>query len=444
MTDAERTSASSLVDDPVLRRNTNLDEVVDSFIRRIEDVDGRVGAFWNPTFDLARRDARTAPEGPLRGTVIAVKDNIDVADEIRTAGSAWFADFRANQDAGVVRRLRSAGAVVIGKTAMAELGLGATSDNEEFGRTNNPWNLDHTAGGSSGGSAAAIAADMCTAALGTDTGGSVRVPAHFCGVTALRPSRGGVDTTGVVPVANSLDTVGPMARSARDVAQLFSVLSEKGSPSAQLGQPERLRMGISDGGYSCHPAIAAGMRNARSTFEGIGIRFTEIDIPGIEQTARECLRLTNVEASIAYYETVLSHPEKFGSETRRRLEAPDASLHAERAVLLQRASRWRQEVEEVFEAVDFLLLPVAAMPAPRSIDAPKYLMAELGPFTHPWSLAGVPALSIPAGFTDDGLPVAIQLIAANGSDRRLLELGELFQETTDWHVRRPPGLTTES
>lgn len=449
------------IDDPHARAATGALELAEAFLERIEETQASINAFITVTHELARADAervdRAREQGrrlPLDGMPLAVKDNIDVSGVRRTVGSKFFEDYIPEDDAEVIRRLREAGAVIVGKALLHEFVYGATCQNQFYGRCRNPWDLDRIPGGSSGGSGAALAADLCIGALGTDTGGSVRIPAHLNGVSGLRPTFGTVSNRGTFPISWTFDTVGPMARSMRDVASLDAVLRshdaldpravnssapasrvalEEGVEGLRIGVPREFFFDGLDG------EIAALVRGAADRLAELGAHVFELSLPGAEEAYEICTLMIRADALALHRERLDKHPELFGADVRERLGLGEAVKGWEYARMVQRMHEWRRDVRLRFRSdVDLVLTPSANAVAPPVEDAETIsTTAQLTRFTYPWSLAHLPAVSIPCGLTRTGLPVGVQLAADQHRDALLLRVGIAYQTVTDWHRRRP-------
>jgi aspartyl-tRNA(Asn)/glutamyl-tRNA(Gln) amidotransferase subunit A len=340
-------------------------------------------------------------------------------------------------DAPAVAGLRAAGAVVLGKTNLHELAFGATSCNEAFGAVVNPWSPGRIAGGSSGGSGAAVAADLCVAAIGTDTGGSVRLPAAFCGVAGLRPTPGAVSTEGVFPVSATLDTVGPLARSVADVAAVHAAMAGSDVGHAPVGG---LRIGLPEP-FFCD-GVDAEMRTALDDAAGVlrelGYDVHAVALPGGAEAAEACGVLIRSEALAVHAEDLRRRPELFEEGTRRRLALAEAVTAADLARARRRLGEWAAAVAAVWERVDLLLCPVTPGPAPLAEGADSVeTTAAVTPFTFALSAAGVPVLALPCGFTRGGLPLGLQLAGRAGGEAAVLAAGAAYQSATSWHRARP-------
>jgi aspartyl-tRNA(Asn)/glutamyl-tRNA(Gln) amidotransferase subunit A len=436
-------------------------ELTETYLARIERHDGTLKSFLTVTSESARAQARAAdqalerggPLGLLHGLPIALKDNIDTAALQTTAGSRFFAESVPTDDAEVARRLREAGAVLLGKTALHEFALGATTQNPHHGACRNPWDSSRIPGGSSGGSGAALAADFCAAALGTDTGGSVRIPAAVNGVTGLRPTLGRVSNRGVFPVSWSLDAVGPMARSVVDVAQLLAVVAgfdpdDPGSVNRPvddyLGELELgmdgLRVGVPRSFYFAEldDEVERAVHAAAEVMAAVGADVDEIGLPGAAEACEATSQIIRAEALAVHRERLEGNPEFFGEDLRRRLPLGYDVSGADYARHRQTGRAWTRTVEQAFERTDLLLTPVAETVAPRADESETIeTTRRLTRLTYGWSLAGLPVLALPCGFSADGLPIGAQLTAPKWDEALLLRAGAAYQRKTDWHLREP-------
>lgn len=428
-------------------------ELTRSCLDDIERHDDRVGAFIEVTAETALRAAREADErrrtgghGPLLGIPIALKDNIDSAGTLTTAGSSFYGAAPAERDAAVTARLRAAGAVILGKTNMHEFAWGATTENETFGTTRNPWDLSRTAHGSSGGSAAAVAAGFCVAALGTDTGGSIRNPAAVTGISGLRPTVGGIDLDGVLTLAWSMDTVGPLARSVADVSIVHSVLDGAPAPvprgAGAGGRPIRqFRVGvIRDAALErCDPPVRAAFELAIDEIRAGGASIIDLELPDIEAYYDAWLITQSAEAAVVHTRMMKEHADDYSEEVLIQLEA---GARVSTTDYLE-AQRYRQHLRDrfdiLFAELDVILTPTFASVAPPVGGDPFELLktrfrAGEGrrSFTALPSVLAFPALSVPCGFVD-GLPVGMQVISGAWREADCLEFGIGYQAATEWH-----------
>ncbi len=418
-------------------------EAVESYLERIEQLDPALNAYISVRAEEALVEADGVPDGPLRGVPLAVKDVIDVAGVPTTAASKILAGNVAERDATCVERLRRAGAIVLGKLNTHEFAFGAMTTSPHFGAAHNPWAPDRICGGSSGGSGAAAAADLAAGTLGTDTAGSIRIPACLCGVTGLRPTTGLVPTGGVVPVSWSLDTVGPISRSAEDCALLLAALT--GEPLELVESVRDLRIGVVDELFEgADSAVAAQALAAVEELRGLGATIESVDVPLIEESGTINQLLMLPEAAEVHLPWLRTRLADYGDDVRARLLA-GLLLPATAHVTGLRARRWFcDELRGVFERVDLLVAPEMPVVAPPIGDVDVELHGErmpyrlsLIPFNSPWSLAGLPVASVPAGFVD-GLPLGLALVGRPRDEETVLQAAHTFQCATDWHERRPP------
>ncbi len=436
--------------------------LTEAYLRRIDELDGLVGAYITVTADTALAEAAARDEalargeepGPLHGLPVALKDNIDTAGVRTTCGSNFFTDHVPDEDAEVARRLRDAGVVLLGKTALHEFAYGATTQNVHHGNCRNPWDLSRIPGGSSGGSGAALGAELCAGALGTDTGGSVRIPAALNGATGIRPTIGRVSNRGVFPVSWTFDTVGPMARSIEDVAAILQVLAgfDPGDPvsvdypsedfeQALRGEVDGLRIGIPTNFFfdDVDPEVEAAVLRVADHFAELGAAVDEIEIPGAAESVTVTTRMIWSDALAVHRERLETEPERFGEDVRRRLPLGFDVSGADYAAHRQYGREWTRQVEQLFEDVDIVLSPLSAIVAPEAEGAEMIeTTVRLTVFTYGWSLAGIPALALPCGFSSDGLPISAQLAAARWSESTLVRAGAAFQRDTDWHLGTAP------
>jgi aspartyl-tRNA(Asn)/glutamyl-tRNA(Gln) amidotransferase subunit A len=372
------------------------------------------------------------PQEGTGGPRIGVKDVIDVAGMPTTAASRILHRV-PDEDAECVARLRAEGATIVGKVNTHEFAYGALTTSPHFGPARNPWNPEHVCGGSSGGSAGAVAAGLVDAALGTDTAGSVRIPACFCGVTGMRPSTGLVSNRGVVPVSWSLDAVGTLARTAEECERLLEAIADRPLGGGESG--DELRVGVVTSLFErAEPAVAAVCEQALADLPG---RHEPVAMPLHEEISTVTQLLMLPEATTAHLHWLRTRLDDYGDDVRARLLAglmlpPTAHVTGLRARSWVR-SEWERELGEY----DLLAAPEMPITAPRLDAIPEDYRLLIMPFNSPAALLGVPALSIPCGFVD-GLPVGLALTGRRGEDGTPLAAAKVFQRETDWHERRPP------
>jgi aspartyl-tRNA(Asn)/glutamyl-tRNA(Gln) amidotransferase subunit A len=397
----------------------------------------------------------------LGGIPIAVKDLFDVAGHRTTAGSSFLRDAApASRDAPVVAKLRAAGAVLTGKTNLHEWALGVTNDNPHFGACRNPWDTDRITGGSSGGSAAAVAAGLCLGTLGTDTGGSIRIPAALCGIVGLKPTRGRVSLRGVVPLSWSHDHAGPMARTVRDVVLMLQVIAgydPLDSTSVDVAVPDYVaaldahtgltgvHIGVPTSFFfdTADRALISAVRAAIDVLRDLGAAVVEVDLPEVAAMSDQTRVILLSDAAAYHRERLDLHPEKFGADVLTRLNAGRAFSGAEYALARQARRRWRRQLREVFATVDAIVTPTTPIPATQIAEAEGVSMAgQLTRFTSLFNIAGTPALSVPCGFVDVGesrrLPVGMQIVGRWWEEETLLRIAHAYEQATEWHTRKPP------
>ena len=452
----------------IRRKDVSVAEVVGAYIERTDALEPALGAYITRMSDSALADAKAADaeiaagayRGPLHGVPVAVKDIYWTAGVRTTSGSVVDAGFVPERDAGAVRRLREAGAVPIGKTNTVEFAFDPTGRNAHYGMPHNPWSLDRMPGGSSSGSAVAVASGMAPLALGTDTGGSVRIPAALCGITGIKPTFGLVSRAGITPLAYSFDTAGPMARTAEDAAIALTALAghDPGDPASAATSALDYARGL-DGGVRgvrigvlseyvwdvMDPGVEAAFRKAMTVFEELGATVEEISVPEVEWTAVVSAAITTAEAAAVHGDRVVAEGERFDPAVRRRIEtgffvSAPAYVRAQRArVLLTR------RMSEALENVDLIAMPTVPMPAPLreaesvavgGVETP--VREALLRITRIFNVTRMPAVSVPCGFSADGLPLAFQIGGRAFDDAQVLRAAHAYQGATDWHARRPP------
>ncbi len=419
-------------------------EAVGTALERI-DAARELNAFISVRPEAALAEADSAPAGPLHGVPVAVKDVIDVAGERTTAGSAILRDNVAARDAATVARLRAAGAVVVGKLNTHEFAFGALTTSPHFGPARNPWAPDRVCGGSSGGSGAAVAADLVPGALGTDTAGSVRIPACYCGVTGLRPSAGLVPNDGVVPTSWRFDTVGPLARTAEDCSLLLEALAPEYRPLLHR-DVSSLRIGVVEELFDrAEPAVAAAARAAIAVLSDLGADVEPVTMPLLDEAGTIVQALMLPEAAEVHLPWLRTRLRDYGDDVRARLLAGLLLPATAYVTGLRARTLYLRGLGPVFSRFDLLAHPEMPVPPPRigdetvvqhGVERPYRL--ALIPFNSPWTLAGGPTASVPCGFVD-GLPVGMALVGRPGEEATVLGAAAAYQHATDWHERRPPA-----
>ena len=458
-------------------------ELTQHLLDRIQRLDGELNSFITVTQEqaLAAADAADAARaagkaGPLAGLPLALKDIFCTRDVKTTAGSRMLDNFIAPYDATVVEKLAAAGSISLGKTNMDEFAMGSSNENSHYGAVKNPWDLTAVPGGSSGGSAAAVAAGLVPAAIGTDTGGSIRQPAAFCGITGLKPTYGRVSRYGMIAYASSLDQAGPMARSAEDCAMLLNVMAGhdlRDSTCLARGVPDYaeeletplagLKIGLPREyfGDGLDPQVEAAMREAIKVYESLGASVREVSLPHTHYAIPAYYVIAPAEASsnLSRYDGVRfghrcanptdlidlykrSRAEGFGDEVKRRILIGTHTLsegffdaYYKKAQQVRRLIR--QDFLDAFEEVDVLMgpaSPTAAFDLGAKNDPVSMYLQDI--YTIAVNLAGIPGLSVPAGFAGKR-PVGLQILGSHFTEARLLNVAHQFQQATDWHRQRP-------
>ncbi len=431
--------------------------LAEAYLARIDRFDGTLRAYITVTRELALRQARTAADvirqggylGPLHGMPLAIKDVIETQAVRTTAGSKMLADYVPEQDSAVAARLNTAGAILLGKANLHEWALGVINANPFYGACLNPWNTAHIPGGSSGGSAAALAAELCAGALGSDTGGSIRVPAALCGVVGLKPTSGRVSLRGVLPVSWNLDHVGPMARRVYDVAVLlqaivgydaadpYSVNVPVDNYLAEIGGGVHgWRVAVADQGYfaNADPSVRAAVLAAARKFEQLGAQLHGADLPIM--LAGDMI---STDAAAYHRARLQQQPQDFGDDVRARLQLAAATSAPDYALARRAQAILRRQLETFFSDYDLLLTPTTPTTAPgrAQLTSAEGTRLNLIRFTVPFNLAGFPALSLPCGFDQAGLPIGLQLVTRPWTEAALLRAGQAYEQSTDWHLARP-------
>lgn len=463
-------------------------QLTQAYLNQIETYDPQIRAFLTVTGDLALEQAQQADNAlangddrPLLGIPIAIKDVLSTKGVETTCGSKILKGYVPIFDATAVAKLYNAGAVLLGKLNMDEFAMGSSTENSGYFPTYNPWNLERVPGGSSGGSAAAVAAQMALATLGSDTGGSIRQPGAFCGVTALKPSYGRVSRYGLIAYGSSFDQTGPLGKTVEDVARILGVIAGQDSHdstsmptevpdyvAALTGDVSQLKIGLpveyfTDG---LQPEVEKAVRDAVAQLESMGATVTEVSLKHAEYSlpAYYIIAMAEASANLARYDGVrfgarvernnlidtykATRGQGFGEEVKRRIMLGTYTLSAgyyDAYYGKAQAVRTliRQDFDQVFERVDVLMAPVAPTTAfkfgENMEDPLQMFLADV--LTVSANVAGIPGLSVPCGFDNDGLPIGVQILSAPYTEERLLNVGHAYQQVTDWHTHQPPLLS---
>ncbi|HET9182716.1 MAG TPA: amidase [Candidatus Angelobacter sp.] len=436
-------------------------QLAEACLSRIEKLDAGLKAYITVLAESALEEARQAEaeiargewKGPLHGIPIAVKDLAETAGVRTTAGSAVLEHNIPSEDAEVVRRLRLAGAVLLGKLNLHEFAYGGSGVISHYGATRNPWNTGHITGGSSSGSAAAVAAGLCYGAIGTDTAGSIRLPSAYCGVVGLKPSYGLVSTRGIIPLSWTLDHAGPMTRTVSDAALMLQAIAHYDVhdiycqkfppvyyPSALAEPLSALRLGIPRAFWEgVDQEIAAAVDTAIAMLSPMTAGVKEISIPtDSDRTVVRC------EPWVYHQRYLPAHEKAYDPETLRRIRSGSDITAAGYIEKYRELLHHRREVLHVFEEVDLVLTPTSPVLPPSFAELKKQpdklRSKELVMLrnTRPWNVYGLPAISIPCGSSASGLPIGLQIIGAPGAEGVVMSLAYAYERETDWHKKRPP------
>lgn len=436
-------------------------ELTSAFVERSSSLQPALNCFISldgeGALESARQAEREIMKGQIRGSLhglpVALKDLFETQGILTTHGSRFFADYVPGADGEVVQRLKAAGSVLLGKTNMHEIALGVTNVNPHYGACHNPWDLERISGGSSGGSAVALAADLCLGALGSDTGGSIRIPAALCGIVGLKPTRGRVSLRGVLPLSWNLDHAGPMARSVRDVAVLLQVIAgyDPQDPYSENVPEENYLSGLQAGvrGWRiglasddfftrADQAVLEAVHQAAQVFEQMGAQVIPVEVPDGYSAAQTNGFMVTSDGAAYHKDRLETRPHDFGEDVLTRLRAGAARGAIEYSLLRHEQRRIQHAYTRFFEQYDLLLTPTTPVAAPP-ISGPDAVeqAALLTRFTAPFNLTGLPAISLPCGFTPGGLPIGLQIVAPAWADANLLRAANAYEQATHWLERKP-------
>jgi aspartyl-tRNA(Asn)/glutamyl-tRNA(Gln) amidotransferase subunit A len=442
-------------------------ELVEACLARIDRHDRALNAFITVTREQALKDAREMEaelrrgtrRGPLHGIPIALKDNIDTAGVRTTAASGVFKDRVPTEDAEVVVRLKKAGAIILGKLNLHEFALGGTSSVTYFGPVRNPWATDRVAGGSSGGSAAAIAADLCFGTLGTDTGGSIRIPGSLCGIVGFKPTYGRVSNRGVVPMAWTLDHVGPMCKTVEDAALMLAAIAgydalDPTSVDAPVPdytraigtQTSKLRVGVARTPFfdGLNPEVGKAIETAIDVVRKLTARVVDVAVP----SAGNIADVWNAEIYAYHLPWITKTPELYQDATRNLIQGAGKASPATYAQARRQVDIVRREIRNVFATVDLLVTPTqrgVAQPIAPTTPGANAGRGGAPPAggagglinTAAFDIYGLPTITVPCGFTAAGLPIGLQISGNHFAEPTVLALAHAYEQATEWHKRRP-------
>jgi aspartyl-tRNA(Asn)/glutamyl-tRNA(Gln) amidotransferase subunit A len=438
-------------------------ELARACLERIEALDPRLNAFVTLLPETALAEARAAEQrlghgerlGPLDGIPFAIKDLYETKGIRTTAGSKILTDYVPAADATCIRRLREQGVVLLGKLNMHEWAFGGTNAISHFGPAHNPWALDRITGGSSGGSGAALAASLCLGSLGSDTGGSIRMPASMCGIVGLKPTYGRVSKHGVIPLSGSLDHAGPMTRTVADAALVLQSIAgpDPDDPTTEdvpvpdylaalSGEVRGLRVGVldKDALSGLDEDVEASFRAALKTLVSLGASLVEVHIPALQQAEAIWMAIAGPEAAAYHRRDLEERPDDFSEQVRSRLQVGLQLRAVDYLRGLEGQQQLRAAVEEQYAKIDVLVTPTTASTASRIEDELSASGHEvhLHRLTCPFNLTGQPAISLPCGFDSRGLPVGLQVVGRRFDEETVLRVAHAYEQATDWHLRRPP------
>ncbi len=436
-------------------------ELTQAHLERIQRIDQRLNSFITITPEQALQRARQAEQeishgdykGALHGIPLGLKDLYETQGIRTTAGSTFFAEYVPETDAAVVQKVKEAGAVLLGKLNLHEIALGVTNENPHYGDCCNPWDLRRISGGSSGGNAAALAAGLCMGALGSDTGGSIRIPASLCGVVGLKPTYGRVSLRGVIPLSWNLDHAGPMARCVGDVAILLQAIAGYDPQDAwsvdmpvadYLTKPndnlDGWRIGLLSDSYFTDTEVVTdevheAVQTAAIVFENLGAQVDEVAFPNAREATMANGLMTPSDAAAFHRQRLADNPDGFGHDVLIRLHAGAAYTSTEYALARRMQTILRCQFNEFMEEFDLLLSPTTPIIAPPRGSADAVDRARLlTRFTAPFNLTGLPALSLPCGWSADQMPIGLQIIGKVWEEQKILQAGELYEQRRGFEI----------
>jgi aspartyl-tRNA(Asn)/glutamyl-tRNA(Gln) amidotransferase subunit A len=443
------------------RRQLSPVELADQFLERIEKIDPKLNSFITVNQELAQQQAREAEQtiahldSPhlLCGVPFALKDLYQTKGILTTGGSKVYGGFVPAEDSAVVSNLNAAGAVMLGKLNMHEVALGVTNVNPHFGACHNPWDLERISGGSSGGSAVALAASLCLGSCGSDTGGSIRIPASLCGIVGMKPTYGRVSLRGVIPLSWNLDHAGPMGRCVEDVAIILDCIAgyDPQDPASVnvpvddylsvLGREVRgWRIALAEDDFfsRADPEVTAVVQSAAAIFERLGAIIETVSFPGVREAAQANGLMVVSDAAAYHHDRLQERPQDFGVDVLQRLHMGAAYTITDYIRARRVQSTLQRKFNRFFENYDILLTPTTPVTAPP-IEGPDAVSQAplLTRFTAPFNLTGLPAISLPCGFDSRGLPVGLQIVSAAWREAKLLQAASAYEAATEWKNKKP-------
>ena len=442
--------------------------VIDAHLARIEATEPVLNSFITLLPEQARAAARQAEaqiragnyRGPLHGIPVGLKDLFNTGGVRTTSGSRIFDTFVPAQDCTVASRFQEAGAILLGKLNMHQLAFGPTGENPDYGHMHNPWNPELITGGSSGGSGSAAAAGQCPITMGSDTGGSVRIPAALCGIVGLKPTYGLVSRHGLTPLSWCLDHAGPMVRTVEDAALTLNAIAgydPKDVASAQVevpdyttaltGEARGLRVGVPKEYFEAplDPQVAQVVKSAITLLEGLGATVTEVSFPMFSLSQAISGAILMAEAAANYHDLLAREGDKLYPPVRLRLEAGLFITATDYLRAQQARAQFNRQARQLLQQVDLLAGPTVPVTAPKLLETQVQTgeqwvgtTSALTQYNRPYNLTGFPAISIPCGFSDTGMPIGLQLAGRPFDELTVLRTAHAYEQATDWHKRRPP------
>jgi len=452
----------------IQRKEISPVEVIEAHLARIEAIEPVLNSFITLLPEEARAAARRAEEeiqagnyrGPLHGIPVGLKDLYNTGGVRTTSGSRIFDNFIPERDCTVAARFREAGAILLGKLNMHQFAYGPTGENPDYGHMHNPWNPELVTGGSSGGSGSAAAAGQCTITMGSDTGGSIRIPASLCGIVGLKPTYGLVSRHGLTPLSWSLDHPGPMVRTVEDAALTLNAIAgydPNDVASARVDIPDYtsalnndvrgLRIGLPKEYFEAplDPQVAQSVHDAIAVLESMGAVVTQVSFPMFQDSQPISSAILMAEASAVHRDLLARDGEKLYPPIRLRLEAGLFISAADYLRAQQGRTLFDRQARELLEQVDLLAGPTEPVTAPKLLaehvqvgEEEVGTTAALTQYTRPYNITGFPAISIPCGFSDTGMPIGLQLAGRPFDELTVLRAAYAYEQATDWHQRRPP------
>lgn len=436
-------------------------ELIQAHLERIQTLDMQLNSYITVLPELALQQARQAEidiqhgayKGSLHGIPIGLKDLYETQGIRTTAGSSFFTEYVPEADAYAVQKLKAAGVILLGKLNMHEIALGVTNENPHYGDCRNPWDLKRISGGSSGGNAAALSTGLCMGALGSDTGGSIRIPAALCGVVGLKPTYGRVSLRGVMPLSWNLDHAGPMGRNVHDVAILLQAIAGYDAEDAwSLDVPvdnywidpasnlKGWRIGLAVDDYFTDSGVVdrevlQAIQCAAGVFKALGAEVEPVDFPNARQAAQANGLMTPADAAAFHHQRLVDNEQGFGRDVLKRLQAGVACTATDYSMARRTQTVLRHQFNQFFNDHDLLLTPTTPIPAPIRGSADAVERARLlTRFTAPFNLTGLPAISVPCGWSSENMPIGLQIVSKPWAEAKIILAGALYEQERRFQI----------